>query len=69
MLHPLRDAHRDSVQSVDLDGLVCPPLPISDRLVEEHVVKKDETRLTTAFVDWVAAATGECLARDGVLLR
>lgn len=39
----------DRVWTIDLDGHVCPYLPICDPIVDGLIVKRDDTHLTTRF--------------------
>ncbi|MSO86064.1 MAG: acyltransferase [Acidimicrobiia bacterium] len=61
------DAADDQVWSLDLDGLVCPFLPICDPIVNGVVVNSDFTHLTSSFVKTLAPDLYEYLIENGVL--
>jgi hypothetical protein len=61
------DREGDTVWAVDLDRVVCPYLPICDPIVNQEVVKFDNTHLTVRFARSVAPAIEGYLTRSGII--
>jgi len=61
------DAADDRVWSMDLDGLVCPFLPICDPIVNGEVVKVDASHLTRSFARTLAPEVYGYLTGNGVV--
>ncbi|MEO6318350.1 MAG: SGNH hydrolase domain-containing protein, partial [Acidimicrobiales bacterium] len=61
------DAADERVWSTDLDGLICPFLPICDAIVEGEVVKTDGSHLTGAFARTLAPGLADYLTSNGIL--
>jgi peptidoglycan/LPS O-acetylase OafA/YrhL len=59
----------DRAWSLDLDRLVCPYLPICDPVVDNQIVKIDETHLTARFAKAIAPAIDSYLKDNGLIDR
>jgi hypothetical protein len=57
------------VWSLDLDHLVCPYLPICDPVVDNQIVKIDETHLTAKFGKAIAPSIDSYLKDNGLIDR
>jgi peptidoglycan/LPS O-acetylase OafA/YrhL len=61
------DADDDGVWSVDLDGAVCPYLPICDPVIDSMIVRRDRTHLTLTYAESLSTRFEDLLVAAGVL--
>lgn len=61
------DERSPSVTSVDMDGLVCPYLPICDPVVDDIVTRRDQIHLTRAYVLSLAPAIAAFIDDNALL--
>lgn len=61
------DAEDDGVWSIDLDGAVCPYLPICDPVIDSMIVRRDRTHLTLTFAESLSERFEDVLVSAGVI--